>query len=423
MTLRHIICALAFALAAADAPAQVIAITGGQVETASAAGTIPQGTVLIRDGRIAAVGADVAIPAGATIVDARGKIVTPGLFDPYSSIGLAEVSLEPASVDTGVDNDRHAAALDAADAFNPRSVLVPVNRIEGITRAIVFPASVHGSVITGRAAAVNLGDAERPVDRRHVAVHVLFGELGAAEAGGARTAALAQLREALAEASDYGRNKTAWERAGRRDYLLNHYDLEALQPVLRGEAPLAVRAQQASDIANLLALADEYEVRLVIVGGAEAWLLADRLAAAQVPVILDPLSNLPDRFESRGATLENAARLAAAGVEFAFASLSGESHNARNLSQAAGVAVAHGLPWQAGLAALTAAPARIFGLAGVGQLQPGFEADVVIWDGDPLNVTSYPDAVFIKGAAVPMQSRQTLLRDRYMEFHGLPRGD
>jgi imidazolonepropionase-like amidohydrolase len=423
MSYRHILCALALALAVAEAPAEVIAITGGAVETASPAGVIPGGTVLIRDGRIAAVGPDVAIPAGATVIDARGKVVTPGLIDPYSSIGLAEVSLEPASVDTRVDNDRHAAALDAADAFNPRSVLVPVNRIEGITRAIVFPASVRGSVISGRAAAVNLGDAEHPVDRRHVAVHVLFGESGAAQAGGARTAALAQLREALAEARDYSSNKAAWERAGRRDYRLNHYDLEALQPVLRGEAPLAVRAQQASDIATLLDLADEYAVRLVIIGGAEAWIMAGRLAAANVPVILDPLSNLPDRFESRGATLENAARLAAAGVDFAFASLSGESHNARNLSQAAGVAVAHGLPWQAGLAALTAAPARIFGLDDVGQLQPGFAADVVIWDGDPLNVTSYPDAVFIKGVAVPMQSRQTLLRDRYMEFHGLPRSD
>lgn len=423
MNLRQLFCGAALLLAAAAAQAQVIAITGGRVETAAAAGAIPEATVLIRDGRIVAVGATVAIPADAQRIDARGKVVTPGLFDPHSSIGLAEVSLEPDSVDTVVDNDRFTAALDAADAFNPRSVLVPVNRVEGITRAVVFPAMVSGSVISGRAAAVNLGDASQPVDRRHVAVYALFGEAGASQAGGARTAALAQLREALAEARDYGQNKAAWERAGRRDYRLNHYDLEALQPVLRGEAPLAVLAQQASDIAALLDLAAAYDVRLVIVGGAEAWLVADRLAAAGVPVVLDPLSNLPDRFEMRGARIDNAVQLAAAGVEIAFASLGGESHNARNLSQAAGVAVAHGLPWPAGLAALTAAPARIFGLEGVGQLQPGFEADVVIWDGDPLDVTSYPDAVFIKGRAIPLESRQSLLRDRYLEFHGLQQVD
>lgn len=420
---RHLFCGAALLLAAAAAQAQVIAITGGRVETASAAGAIPEATVLIRDGRIVAVGATVVIPADAQRVDARGKVVTPGLFDPHSSIGLAEVSLEPDSVDTTVDNDRFTAALDAADAFNPRSVLVPVNRVEGITRAIVFPARVSGRVISGRAAAVNLGDAGQPVDRRHVAVYALFGEAGASQAGGARTAALAQLREALAEARDYSRNKAAWERADRRDYRLNHYDLEALQPVLRGEAPLAVLAQQASDIAALLDLATAYDVRLVIVGGAEAWLVADRLAAAGVPVVLDPLANLPERFEMRGARIDNAVQLAAAGVEIAFASLGGESHNARNLSQAAGVAVAHGLPWPAGLAALTAAPARIFGLESVGQLQPGFAADVVIWDGDPLDVTSYPDAVFIKGRAIPMESRQTLLRDRYLEFHGLQQDD
>jgi imidazolonepropionase-like amidohydrolase len=397
------------------ARAEVIAITGGTVETVSSAGRIEGGTVLIRDGRIAAVGVQVEIPAGASVIDARGKVVTPGLIDPLSTIGLAEVSQERSTVDTRVDNDRFSVALDAADAFNPRSILIPVNRIEGITRAVVVPDRVSGSVIAGRSAAVNFVDTGQPVDRRHVAVHASFGEGGAALAGGARTAALTRLREALSEAHDYGQHREAWERAGRRGYRLHHFDLEALQPVLRGELPLAVASERASDIQVLVSLAEEYELRLVIVGGAEAWLLAGELADAGVAVILDPLVNLPARFEMLGARIDNAALLAAAGVEIAFASLSGESHNARNLSQAAGVAVAHGLDWQAGLAALTAGPARIWGLDGVGRLEAGYEADVVIWDGDPLEVTSYPDAVYIKGRAVPMESRQTLLRDRYLE--------
>lgn len=414
---RHGLLALALAASPSAALAASIAIVGGTVETASAAGSIQNGTVLIRDGRIVAVGAGVEIPADAERIDARGKIVTPGLVDPHSTIGLAEISLEESTLDTNVSSGRFGASLDAADAFNPRSVLVPVNRIEGVTRAIATPGSVAGGVIAGRSAAVNLGDPDRPVDRRHVAVVALFGEAGAAQAGGARTAALAQLREALAEARDYGQHRRAWEQAGRRDYGLHHYDLEALQPVLRGELPLVVRAQRASDVVALIELAAEHGVRLVIVGGAEAWMVADRLAAARVPVILNPLANLPQSFESLGATLENAARLAAAGVLIAFGpdGAGGGSHNARNLTQSAGIAVANGLDWQAGLAAVTANAARIYGLEDVGQLQPGFAADVVIWDGDPLEVTSYPDAVYINGEAVPMVSRHTLLRDRYLK--------
>jgi imidazolonepropionase-like amidohydrolase len=407
--------AMTFGVVAIAAPAATIAIVGGTIETASEAGSIANGTVLFQDGRIVAVGPGIEIPADAERIDARGKIVTPGLIDPHSSIGLAEISLESRTVDTAVANDRFGATLDAADAFNPRSVLIPVNRIEGVTRAIAMPGTVTGGVIAGRGAAVNLGDLEQPVDRRHVAVHVLFGEAGAEQAGGARTAALARLREALAEARDYGRHRGAWEQAGRRDYGLHHYDLEALQPVLRGELPLVARADRASDILALVELAAEHEVRLVVVGGAEAWLVAPRLAAARVPVIINPLANLPSNFESLGATLENAARLAAAGVEFAFGTPGGSSHNARNMTQGAGIAVAHGLAWPAALAALTATPARIYGLEDLGQLAPGFAADVVIWDGDPLDVTSYPDAVYIKGRSMPMVSRHTLLRDRYLQ--------
>ena len=414
---------LAPAIAASPtaANAGTLAIVGGTVETASPAGRIPDGTVLIRDGRIVAVGAAIDIPAGAEIVDARGKIVTPGFMDPVSTIGLSEVSLEPSTVDTNVANDRFGASLDAADAFNPRSMLIPVNRIDGVTRAVVTPVGVAGGVIVGRSAAVNFGDAAAAVDRRHVAVHAMFGEAGAAQAGGARTAAFARLREALGDARDFGQNRRAWEQAGRRDYGLHHHDLEALQPVLRGELPLVVHVERASDIVALIELADEFGVRLIVTGGAEAWMVADRLAAAGVPVIINALANLPHSFESLGATLENAARLAAAGVTVAFGpdSTGGGSHNSRNLGQSAGVAVANGLPWQVGLAAITANPAHIYGLEDVGQLQPGFVADVVIWDGDPLEVTSYPDAVYINGRAMPMESRHTLLRDRYLELLNL----
>jgi imidazolonepropionase-like amidohydrolase len=225
------------------------------------------------------------------------------------------------------------------------------------------------------------------------------------------------LAEALEDARDYAAHRADWERAGRRDYAPSRLDLEALQPVVAGEIPVAARVERASDILAALRLAREQRVRLVVVGGAEAHLVARELAAAGVPVVLDPLANLPESFESLAATLENAARLNAAGV--AVALTSGESHNGRNLRQGAGNAVAHGLPWAAGLAAMTSVPARLWGLdAAYGTLEPGKDADVVVWDGDPLELTTAALRVFIRGEAVAMVSRQTLLRDRYLSLGG-----
>ena len=179
--------------------------------------------------------------------------------------------------------------------------------------------------------------------------------------------------------------------------------------------PVVATVHRASDIQATVRLAQEFDLKLVIAGGAEAWIVADELAAAEVPVILDPLENLPSRFETLGATLHNAARLHTAGVKIAFSVA--ESHNARNMRQGAGNAVAYGLAPTAALEAMTINPATIFGVADVsGSLEPGKDADLVIWSGDPLEVTTAADRVFIRGRDIPMVSRQTLLRDRYSEL-------
>lgn len=405
-------------LAASGAGAQTTAIVGGTVHTLGPMGTVDDGTVLIEDGFIVAVGRDVAVPAGATVVNAAGRVVTPGLFSPLGNIGLVEVSSSAGPVDSVQRGNLFTAGFDIADAYNARSTLVAVNRIEGVTRAAVTPRGQgeDSHVISGLGAVVSLGDVGDPVVRRHAALTVNLGEQGSAYAGESRTGALLALRNALDEARDFRAHRDAYERGERRAYVHGHADLVALQGILDGEVPMLVNVDRASDIETLVRLADEYRVRVVISGGTEAWMIADRLASAAIPVILEPTTNLPANFDQLNARRDAARILAAAGVRISFAGPQSHTHNARNITQSAGNAVSEGLPWDQALAAITRVPAEIYGVADrAGTLEVGKEADVVIWPGDPLELRTYPERVFIRGIAVPMQSRQTLLRDRYMQ--------
>ncbi|MGI9292447.1 MAG: amidohydrolase family protein, partial [Pseudomonadales bacterium] len=297
----------------------------------------------------------------------------------------------------------------------PRSTLIPINRIEGITRALVAPTSMEeGSHIAGLGAVIHLGGGDDYLDRRHAALFADIGEVGAVLAGGSRASAILQLRELLQDAQDYSANKLAYEGRGRRTYAAKRLDLEALESVLQGKTPLVLNVNRASDIEAALRLARDFELRLIVAGGAEAWMVAAKITAQNVPVILDPTLNLPSRFETLGARLDNAALLHKAGVTIAFATA--ESHNSRNLKQAAGNAVANGLPHEAALEALTVNPARIYRIAdNFGSVAPGKDADIVIWGADPLEVTTFAEQVFIRGREIAMISRQTLLRDRYLE--------
>lgn len=403
-------------LAAAPMVAETIVLTGATVHTMGPQGTIRNAMVVIEGGKIRAVGASVAVPAGARRIDARGKVVTPGLLDSFTQIGLVEVNAVESSNDTTTENDRITAAFNAADAINPRSSLIPVNRVEGLTRAVVIPDTGE-SLIAGQAALIHLGGPGDYLVRSPAALFAALDEGGAGLSGGSRAASLLRLREAIEDTHDYIANRKAFEQGERRGYSLSRLDLEALVPVVRGELPLVLRAQRASDIQAALRLAKEHNLRLILSGVAEGWMVASEIAAAKVPVLVQPLVNLPGSFELLGATFENAARLHQAGVTVAF--MSGDAHNARNIRQAAGNAVAYGLPWDAALAAMTSVPARIWGLAdSYGTLEPGKDADVVVWDGDPLEVTSYPEAVFIRGVQMPGKTRQTELRDRYKDLSG-----
>ncbi|HEV7785543.1 MAG TPA: amidohydrolase family protein [Thermoanaerobaculia bacterium] len=402
--------------AVAEPPA-IIAITGATIHTQGPQGTIQNGTLVIENGRVRAVGGpQVAVPAGARRIDAHGKVVTPGLFDSLSALGVVEVNAVEGTRDARVEDDRVTAAFNVADGLNPRSVLIPVNRIEGLTRAVVAP-SPGKSLIAGQGVIITLGGPGDFLVRSPVAMFAVLGEQGSHLAGGSRAAALLRLKEAFQDALDYAANRKAFDAGDRRPYALSRLDLEALLPVVKGTLPLVVAVDRASDIETVLRFAKEWKLKLILASVTEGWKVADQIAAAKVPVLINPMDDLPNSFESMGSTLENSARLHKAGVTFAF--MTGDAHNARNLKQGAGNAVAYGLPWDAALEAITTAPARIWGIADhYGTLEPGKDADVVIWDGDPLELSTFADAVFIRGKEMPMKSRQTELRDRYKDLGG-----
>jgi imidazolonepropionase-like amidohydrolase len=313
------------------------------------------------------------------------------------------------------DEDQVAAAFNVADGINPRSMVIPVTRIAGVTTVVSRPA---GGLISGQGLAFDLvGDNIGDMAIRSPIA--MFGSVSENEnqaaGGGTRGGLFMRLREALDDARVWARNPQAFERGETREFSISRLDLAALQPVLRGELPLVLEAHRASDIQTAIRIAGEYNIRLIIAGGTEGWMVAGDLARARVPVLVKVLRNLPESFESLGARYDNAALLRQAGVQLAITT--GETYKAFNIRQEAGNAVAYGLPYAEALRAVTLYPAQIFGVSDrYGTLEPGKVANVVVWDGDPLEMTTSVEHVIIRGQRVPLVSRETLLRDRYMNL-------
>jgi imidazolonepropionase-like amidohydrolase len=399
---------------------QTFAITNAKIHTVSGT-VIESGTIIIRDGRITAVSAAVQLPADTRVIDASGKIVTPGFLDSSTALGTVEIGAAVGTNDQASTTDRITAAFNPLDNLNPFSTLIPITRVEGITRAVVAPGA-GASFIAGQGLLIDLGNqgTNVTVHRNPVAVYAVLGEGGAERTGGTRATNLLRLREVLQDARDYASNRAAFESGDRRAYAVSRLDLEALIPVVRGELPLAVQVNRASDILSALRLGRELNLRLILQGAAEGWMVAREIAAANVPVVINPLTNLPG-FESLAISFENAARLHNAGVTVAFATF--ESHNSRNLKQLAGNAVSHGMPYDAALRAVTLTPARIWGVsANYGSIEPGKDADLVIWSGDPFELTTNAERVFIRGVEMPKETRQAELLRRYRQVGtgGLP---
>ncbi|MBU1540096.1 MAG: amidohydrolase family protein [Alphaproteobacteria bacterium] len=436
MRLRTLIlgAACAAALATPAFAQSLTAITGGRVLTGTS--VIENGTVVIQNGRVVSVGTGAA-PSGARVIDARGKVVTPGFVAVDSGLGGSEISSVNGSDDLSNGANSISASFDVSYGLDPWSFTLPVARLGGITRAIVVPSHAGGGggghahddsdfaglgaaglqspgLFAGQAAVIHLAAGTDILVKPRVAMVAPFGEAGAGIAGGARGAQFTQFKETLAEVRLYARNRAAYDRAGLRDLSLSRADLEALIPVANGTMPLIVTARRAADIQQVLRLAREEGVRIILDGAEEGWLVADQIAAANVPVLLNPISNLPGNLETRAARMQNAAALDAAGVIIAIKGNEGSVHRARETRYNAGNAVSHGLPYEAAIEAITVNPARIFGMAGqFGELRAGAAADVVIWSGDPLEPLSDAETIFIGGAEQAPTSRQFLLRDRY----------
>ena len=430
---------LTFAVLALAAPAsaETVAIVNARLETASSAGTIPSGTIVLKDGKIVAVGAGVAAPAGARVIDAHGGVVTPGLIAPSSNLSVSEVELVSSTRDDG--SGSLSAGFDISYGVNPNSVMIPLGRQTGLTRVVDTPLLSGGggghkddsgaedfsggggggegdpAMFAGQAAIVTLAAGDQdPVVRARVAVTLDLGESGARNAGGSRGAALVLVKAAFEDARAFARNRGAYDRGESREFGLSRVDLEALIPVVEGKTPLLVRVHRASDNLQVLRLARDEKIKVILEGAEEGWLVAPQIATAGVGVIIDSQADLPDSFESLGARLDNAARLQAAGVTVAIMG-SRDVNNMRQQRFNAGLAVANGLPREAAMATVTSNVAKIWGMAGVGSLAVGQEADVVLWTGDPLETSTWPVTMFIGGVEQPQSTRAFELRDRYLK--------
>jgi len=406
----------ALALGASRSLAQTVAITGGTVYPVSGA-PIRNGTVLMRDGRIVAVGAGLPVPGDAQRVDATGMIVTPGLIDAATQLGLVEIGEERETNDARARGSNDiAAAFRSWDGLNSESVLIAPTRNEGVTSVVVAP---DGGLVAGQAALVDLvnGTGAQMVRRAPVA---MVAQLEDAQAAGTRShgETIGKLRGLLQDTRFYMTHRDAYDRAGTRHLSASRADLEAMIPVVQGKLPLAIAADRVDDITAIISLAHDFGVHPIVVGGAEAWLAASELAAAHIPVITGAMNNIPSSYQTLNQRQENAALLRKAGVEVAIIGNAGGGDegvfNVRDVKYEAGNAVAYGMSHDDALRAVTLAPAELFGVADqVGSLQPGREANVVVWTGDPFEFSTRVKHVFIRGQEVLAPSRQDMLIQRY----------
>src|SRR5688572_24636853 len=449
---------IALALLASPLTAQTVAITNGTLVLGDGSEPIQGGTVVVRNGRIVAAGVGVAVPSGAEIIDANGKWVTPGIVAGFSRLGLAEVDLgADGSDDTDSGNGPFSAAIDVAPAINPKASTIAVSRADGVTRAVVAPVAGK-SIFGGQGAIIDTGDDMDPIVRARAFQFVELGEGGAGIAGGSRATAFALFRNALREAAQLGRNvgpltvggevpdartqpfvqnpneSRLYTTDARRadDVLLTRFDAAALVPVLRGNQQLLVHVERAKDILNVLDLRREFpNLKIALVGVTEGWLVADRIRDSGVWVIASALNDLPSSFEQLAATQSNIGRMRAAGVKVAIGMIDdNDTRYVRNQRQYAGNLVAlgkvpgaAGVSWGEAFALISSRPAEAVGLGKeIGSLAAGRRGDVVIWSGDPLELDSAPEAVWIDGIRQPLDNHQTKLRDRYrsLERKALP---
>ena len=404
---------LCLGIVCAPARTETVAIVGAKLYTMTGDSPVENGTLVLRDGRIVAAGSGVDIPVDARRIDGRGRSVTPAFLNSATQLGLTEVYSVDATNDHAVSSGALGAAFDVQYALNPRSLLIRQAGADGLGRAVTFPTSSASAPFTGFGALLRFGG-DPILERAQLAMFAVVGGQSSSRSGGSRSAEWQVMRRALAEA----RNLRGGAKPGAaRDSTFSRDDLVALAGVADGSVPLVIDANRESDIRQAIALARDERIHVIVKGGIEAWRAADELAAAQIPVVLDPSINLPLYFDEVGARADNAALLERAGVLVAFrVSLPMHaSYNAgSSLREVAGLAVANGMKHGAALAAVTVNPARIWGVSDrCGALSAGLDADVIVWDGDPFEPLSGIVTVFLRGQEIAPDTRQHALRERY----------
>ena len=379
-------------------------LKGGNIHTADSEGILENTDIYIKDGKIIKIGKDLKVSAS-RVEDLNGKIVTPGFIAPYSQLGIVEIE---AVAETRDDRSTvYSSGLSIVSAFNPHSTLIPYNLRGGITTALSVPSS--SGLYSGLASSFSLSSSlEGSLISQDIA---LFGSVSSGE--DSRAAKMLLLEDSLDVASRIV-EADGWnaEKGLPSSSSYSSRDIIALKRVLSREIPLVVRADRASDILFLINFSIDKNIRLIVRGGSEAWMVAKQLAETNTPVILEPINNLPGSFNQLGARLDNASMLNKAGVKILIASH--ETHNSYLSRQAAGIAVSYGLPWDIALRSITSNVAEVFGLKKIGMIKTGYKADLIIWDKDPLEISAFAQQIYISGRLMSSESRSTRLRDRYL---------
>ena len=408
-----------------------IAITHAKIFTL-AGPPIEDGTVVIHEGKIAAVGAGVPIPPGAQVIDAKGLQVYPGLFDPVTQMGLSEISAVIATVDT-TETGSFNPDVTAATAILPSSAHIPVTRASGITEVIAAPASggfdsrAATNLVGGQASAIHLAGwtAEEMLINKRAAMVVDWPDIETRSFDFSTfsmkeksfTDAKKEYDKQVNELADYVEQARHYAQALQNSggaSFQRDVKLEAMAPVVRGEMPLLIFADQARQIRDAVEFCDKQKLRIILAGAAEAWKEKDLLRSKSVPVILRPtLGEPPEEDDAYDQLLTQPEELRAAGIKIAFGSF--DNSFARRLGQSAANAVAHGLPYDEGLKAVTLHPAQMFGLdAQLGTVETGKTANLIVTNGDPLDVTTEVRYLFIKGQLTSTDNKQKALYEKYL---------
>ena len=379
-------------------------LKNAKIHTASDRGTVENTDILIRDGKIIRIGKNLN-SSSAEVKDLTGKVISPGLIAPLSQLGIVEIELVPETRDDR--SDIYSAGLTIDSAFNPSSTLIPYNLTGGITLSLTSPTS--SGLFSGLTSVFSLsGSLEDSLISSNIA-------LSANISGGedSKAAKIQLLEDSLDLSSLVSSSfKGDLDRLVPEDVNYSIRDLAALKKVMDKEIPLVVRANSASDILTLIKLAEKKDINLIINGAEEGWRVAKQLAKAKIPVILRPIDNIPNSFNELGSRLDNAYLLHQSGVKILIASH--ETHNSYLSRQGAGIAVSYGLPWEEALKGLTSNIADVFKLTKRGSIKSGHVADIVIWSGDPLEVTTFVEEVYISGELMPTKNRSMRLKDRYI---------